>query len=652
MGCLHGTNERGREMNTPVKMFFLFFTVLQLNAQVPAPVPSVQLKVKEKSGLFGMGGPRIVQIELSNQLHQLPLTGDNVNSDQYYYFYVTPAADWVLDADFVESALSKVSTYQNGQTIAAAWKSTLKTDGNGSIVLGFPKTLKLYQLFLFQVPIGDAKNQAEFKVPKEYWPGYSALVKNRRAGDSLLTSLQYRSAIASYEKILSDPAQKIFPEYSSVKSSRTKSFGELNLVNQSAFESIVANSDLPLKDKVFKIDSVKPSLKYVADSLPNMDFGIGSLDTAVAPILDKSLAELNRLVHVRDSLQHLLDNQNIQWMNEGSSTGKSGFLYQYMIETLAYAFSSLPFDDTTATELKVRISDDLNSRMVKNNIRESYLTFLRICTERFQSHMPIFPVEFLPNLKKDTMQTTLPYYSMLRAVNDFFYGNYPSALDEIRKIFRSCYEQELNNRFDMMRIIIANRQQHISDDIYKMLQEAAQLEAKNDAAGAAERYRQTTLIAPNFAYGFFVFGKFYNRSGDFNRAVYYFQRAYQVDSMYFSAYRECFNSYLKQGNYKPMIDVLTTALSKGNDYWEINYNLGTAYLGDGDIAHAIQYFEHALALNPKSYTTNVKLGLAYQNVKNFQKAREFFNNAIGVDPTRQEAVDYLTKLNELQRSGK
>ena len=65
-----------------------------------------------------------------------------------------------------------------------------------------------------------------------------------------------------------------------------------------------------------------------------------------------------------------------------------------------------------------------------------------------------------------------------------------------------------------------------------------------------------------------------------------------------------------------------------------------------------RYFEHALALNPKSYTTNVKLGLAYQNIKNFQKAREFFNNAIGVDPTRQEAVDYLTKLNELQRSGK
>ena len=175
-------------MNTPVKMIFLFFTVWQLNAQVPTLVPSVQLKVKDKSGLFGMGGPRIVQIELSNQQHQLPLTCDNVNSDQFYYFFFTPAGDWVLDADFVESELSKVSVYQNGQTISAAWKSMLKTNGNGSIVIGFPKTLKLYQLFLFQIPIGDAKNQIEFKVPKEYWPGYSAFFKNRRTGDSLFDS--------------------------------------------------------------------------------------------------------------------------------------------------------------------------------------------------------------------------------------------------------------------------------------------------------------------------------------------------------------------------------------------------------------------------------------------------------------------------------
>ena len=119
-------------MNTPVKMLFLFFAVLQLNAQVPAQVPSVQLKVKDKSGLFGMGGPRIVQIELSNQLHQLPVTGDNVNSDQYYYFYVAPAEDWVLDADFAESELSKVSVSSSnisanmGRSAASLMRCSIK----------------------------------------------------------------------------------------------------------------------------------------------------------------------------------------------------------------------------------------------------------------------------------------------------------------------------------------------------------------------------------------------------------------------------------------------------------------------------------------------------------------------------------------------
>ena len=119
-----------------------------------------------------------------------------------------------------------------------------------------------------------------------------------------------------------------------------------------------------------------------------------------------------------------------------------------------------------------------------------------------------------------------------------------------------------------------------------------------------------------------------------------------------SAYRESYNLYIRQSNFKEIINVLTTALSKGNDFWEINYNLGVAYGGDADPARAIQSFERALVLNPKSYKTNIQIGIGHQNVKNYQKAREYFNNAIGLDPTKQEAVDFLTKLNELQRTGK
>jgi tetratricopeptide (TPR) repeat protein len=278
----------------------------------------------------------------------------------------------------------------------------------------------------------------------------------------------------------------------------------------------------------------------------------------------------------------------------------------------------------------VKISEDYQARLTKYNITESYETFIRMCNERWQIHLPLFPIDFLPNLKKDTVSFSQPYYSMLKAVNDYYYGNYASAKHEIVQIFRTCYEQEIIGRFDMLRVIITNREQHISPEVMKMFDEAAQLEKTKDIQNAQDKYRQITLIAPNFAYGFFTLGKFYNRTGDPIRAIYSYQRAYQIDTLYLSAYRESYNLYIRQSN----------------------FNLGVAFLGDADPARAIQSFEHALALNPKSYKTNIQIGLAHQNVKNYQKAREYFNNAIGLDPTKQEAVDFLTKLNELQRSGK
>jgi tetratricopeptide (TPR) repeat protein len=241
---------------------------------------------------------------------------------------------------------------------------------------------------------------------------------------------------------------------------------------------------------------------------------------------------------------------------------------------------------------------------------------------------------------------------MLKAVNDYYYNSLSSAKQEILRIFRASYEPDINSRFDMMRVNISNREQHVAPETMKMLEEADQLERAKDIQGAQDKYRQLTLAAPNFAYGFFVLGKFYNRTGDPIRANYSYQRAYQIDSLYLSAYRESSNLFLKQSNFKEIINVYTTAAAKGNEFWEIYYNLGVAFLGEAEPARAIQSFEHALALSPKSYKTNIQLGLAHQNVKNYQKAREYFNNAISLDPARQEAVDYITKLNELQRSAR
>ena len=626
----------------------LFCVSAFLNAQAP----SIQLMIKAKSGFLGMGGARTVKIELSNEQRQQPLTSDNVNSGQYYYFLLTPVEEWQFDADFVNEDLSKVNIYQNEKKIPIAWKGELILGEKISILFGFPKTVKLNQLFLFQCPVDEVTSQVEFNVPTEFWPGYTHLTNLTKQAEAAASAKQFRSAIGLYEQILGSASFKIFSQYDENKSKRTQCFDNYYKETFAAFQTVATNAQLDLKSRIAMVDGFKPTFKFILDSLPRPEWNIGPLDTAVAPLLDQCRSTLAQAANMRDSLQHALDDQNTRWIIEGSATSKNGYRYVNMIETLASAFSSLNFADTSAAELKVRIPEEYKTRLSKYNDTESYETFVRICNERWQTHLPIFPIDFLPNLKKDTISFSQPYYSMLKAVNDYYYGNFASAKLEIVQIFRTCYEPEIINRFDMMRIYIANREQHISPEVMKMFDEADQFERAKDVQNAQDKYRQITLIAPNFAFGHFVLGKFSNRIGDPIRANYSFQRAYQIDTLFLTAYRESYNLYLRQSNYKEIINVLSTALAKGNDFWEINYDLGIAYGGDADPARAIQSFERALALNPKSYKTNIQLGIAHQNVKNYQKAREYFNNAIGLDPTKQEAVDFLTKLNDLQRTGK
>jgi tetratricopeptide (TPR) repeat protein len=635
-----------------IRFLSLISSILCIATILNAQAPSVQLKIKEKSGFLGMGGPRTLKIELSNQNRQQPLTSENVNSGEYFYFLVMPLEDWQLDEDFAKEELSKISIYQDGNKISLAWNSDLIKGENNAMLLGFSKTFKFNLPFSFQYPIDEVMNQAGYTVPQELWPGFTTITDLINQAETATAAKQFKSAIGFYGQILENKNLQIFPQYEESKKKRIQCFNSFHNETSLSFQAAATNAQIDLNSRIALMDKFKPNFKMILDSLPRVEWNMGSLDSAIVPILIHSQNSLANLNSIRDSLQHILDNQNIRWIIEGSATGKKGYLYEYMIETLALAFSSLNFSDTLAPELKVKISDEYQTRLVKYDIMLSYETFIRICNERYQTHLPIFPIDFLPNLKKDSIFFPLPYYSMLKAVNDYYHGDFASAKKEIIHIFRTNYEPDINSRFDIMRVVIANREQHISPDIMKMLEEAEQLENAKDLQNAQDKYRQITMIVPNFAYGFFMLGKFYSRAGDPIRANYSFQRAYQIDSLYLSAYRESYNIFLKQSNFKEIINVYSIALSKGNNYWEISNTLGVAFNGEADPARAIQSFERALTLNPKSYKTNIQIGLTHQNIRNYQKAREYFNNAIGLDPTRQEAVDYLTRLNELQRTSK
>jgi tetratricopeptide (TPR) repeat protein len=417
-------------------------------------------------------------------------------------------------------------------------------------------------------------------------------------------------------------------------------------------QSLVVGEAATLKQRIVALEGLRSLFLYVSDSLPRPAWGIAPADPPAKAVLDDARASLVRLSFVRDSLQTALDDLTIGWILEGFVNGKNGYLYQYMIETLGAAFASLSPTDTAIGSLNVHLPNEMASRLVKFNLVESYETFMRICGERLRRRQPLYPPDFLPNLQKDSLAFAVPYYDIFRAVGEYFTGSPFVSREIIRRIVRTCDVPELVLTFDRFRVFSVMREQWLSPDIPRLLDEADRLEQAHDTIGATERYRQLTLVAPTLAYGYEALGRFYLRIGDPIRAQFSFQRAYQLDTLFVVAYGEASDLAFRQNNFKSAIEVLSVALSKGNDCWFVRHHLGVAYVADADPARAIQQFERALALNPRSYPTHVQLGVAYQAAKNFKKAREAFNNAIGFDPTRQEAVDRLSKLNELQKSAR
>lgn len=612
--------------------------------------PSVQIKVREKSGFLGMGGPRFLEVRLSNRTMAEPLTDLNVNSDSHYVFLCLPAGDWELDEDFIEEDIPNLRLVRGEQSFSVVWKSEYAREDT-LVLVGFSRQVPVHQQLQVVFSSNGMADTANLTIPMNLWPGYSTFRQMESLVNQARTSSQYREAINLMEQILGSPMFGIFPSFETYRTGRTEAFRSYFLQHWNIVSKTPTDPQLDLKAKIGRLDEERPAFLYVQDSIVNLPLGIESSDSSIAWILAENTKALAWLASERDSLQKALDDENVRWILEGSVAGRNGFLYQTMLEVLAYAYSSLEFSDTAATSLECTISEEMRGILTKNNLTDAYETFLRLTNERYRAGGGVFPAEFLANVRRDSASFRMPYYSMLKAVDDYYRGDFEGALTEIFRIFRISYDPEISARYDDMRIMIQVRQGLFAPEAVRLLEEAEELEATNPEA-AGELFRRAGSMASNFAYASFALGKFYGRQGDAIRAQPFFVRAYEADTMYLSAYRESFNLYRRSGNYKPMIDVLSIALSKGNDYWETQSNLGMAYMGDGDPARAIQHYERALAINPQSYTTNIQLGLAYQTVKNYQKAREYFNNAINIDPLRQEAVEYLTRLNELQRSGK
>ncbi|MCU0411218.1 MAG: tetratricopeptide repeat protein [Bacteroidetes bacterium] len=614
-----------------------------------AQAPSVDLMVKAKSGFLNLGGSRIVRLELANELRLQPLTSDNVNEGEYYYVLCSPTSDWQIDADFFADELLPLSIQQDDGTYAIVWKGEIVS---GTILLGFPKALKIHQPFSFFLVSGDSTYRAEMTVPEELWPGFSSYSQIRERLERAQRESAWTTIIDLCNKVLAQEAFRIFPSFEDLASARTAAFRAHLDEARNALESFLPGEPQTLRERIIRVDSLRPAFRFVLDSLPRPDLQITSLLPVIADLMEATHAAELRLAVARDSLQRALDDHTIRWILEGSFYGKNALRYQDMIEALVLAFASVSPADTIPGSLAPRLPAETQERLARQNLTESYETFIRICLERHSRRAPLFPPEFLPNLRKDSVAFPLPYYSMLRATGEYFGGSLALARSEIATIVRTSYNADLTRQYDLMRIFIGIRENPPHPDIVHLLAEGEQREGQLDTAGVHETYRLLSLLAPTFAYGYYIVGTVYERMNDDIRALNSFQTAYQLDTLFLSAYREAFSMLVNDSMYEPALSVYQSALSRGNDCWEVRFNLGKTYLVRKDAVRAVAEYEKALAHNPKSYDAWVQCSLAYQAQKNFSKARQCLGEAMKIDPANQLAVDLMKSLQQLQAGTK
>ena len=427
--------------NNSMKNFFLvvFLPLFLLFSAATAqqnPV-SIKLKIAEKSGLFNMGGPRFVRLTLSTKKSETALACENVNSGTDYYFLLQNEGSWKIDPDFLKENLPQLSLTQDSLRLHPDFTGDIIANGDSTIVLiGFEKTFALNKPFAFEYPLDNGVAKIEISVPQEYWAGYAKATKYFDLGDRALSDFRYKEAIANFNIILGDQSLAIFPIYSSCKEKRLESFSKYF---EGVFDSLAKTmaSGADVKQKIAANAETAPKFQFVADSLADPSLGISASDAAIAPLMEKARTAIQRSHAALDSLHQALDDLNVRWIIAGSSGERVDFKYKYVVEALAYAFASVNFADSAATEMTFTIPEELSGRLKKFNLEESYETFVRIAGEHWKNKSALFPPEFLSNLIKDSTQFPLPYYSVLAAVNDFYSSNFSDAKKEIFQVMKT-----------------------------------------------------------------------------------------------------------------------------------------------------------------------------------------------------------------------
>ncbi len=106
------------------------------------------------------------------------------------------------------------------------------------------------------------------------------------------------------------------------------------------------------------------------------------------------------------------------------------------------------------------------------------------------------------------------------------------------------------------------------------------------------------------------------------------------------------NAELDKDNYNKAIEYYQKSIETDSMYYDAYYNLGSAFAHMRDFDKAIEYYNKAITINNTDADTYFSLGSIYAGQEDYDKAIEMFKKGISLEPDSPEAYYYLGSLYE------
>ena len=137
-------------------------------------------------------------------------------------------------------------------------------------------------------------------------------------------------------------------------------------------------------------------------------------------------------------------------------------------------------------------------------------------------------------------------------------------------------------------------------------------------------------------------GDLYGRQGDFEKSIYHFKKAIELNPRYADAYHNLANTYAQIDNIDLAIENYQKAVEFGPHLWQSHQNLAGIYFEQEKYDLAEKEMKKAIKINPQNANLYTNLGIVYLKLNDNEKAKQAFQQALQLNPQDIRARQLLT----------